>query len=233
MRLAVIICGFALVTCIHVGTLRAETADSEVKIIPLKGIWAYQMPGTRDVRELEPDHYGDSLKGLSSTEQVQKQKDSLTYQIDAAAELAKLGKPAAPGFVVSGIGAEALREAHAVLVKGQKPRESFPANSKLSIVFFSRAFEYYVHLDKVERRTSTITIRYFFVPHHTQVMTAHFALIPLGEVPPGEWKVETVRSPIPPSPKLAGMAPPPAAADSITICRPFSFVVELEGAESE
>jgi hypothetical protein len=53
-----------LVLAIHSMTedRSAETnAQPHKRDIPLKDIWAYQMPGTRDIRDLEPDKFGSEI----------------------------------------------------------------------------------------------------------------------------------------------------------------------------
>jgi hypothetical protein len=204
----------------------AEDAVEQSKEIPLDQIWAYEMPGTLDVRELEPDRFGAKVRNLGSEEQIKRSKESLTFQIMKSMGVANRGVQVVPGFAVLGSGKEALRNAHTILVNGQKPRETFPANSKISLVFFSKVFGYYVHLDKVEREGTTITIKYFFVPHRETVTSTHFALIPLGELVAGEWQVDVARSPWPGSPKFSIHPEPAAEWDPIVVCRPFSFTIE-------
>jgi hypothetical protein len=209
----------------------AETSEdqSRVRTIPLDQIWAYEMPGTRDVRELEPDNFGVRIRNLRSAEQAIKKDESLTYQLRNLLGRAKFDEQALPGFAVLGSGKEALRHAHAVLVKGQKPRKEFPPGSEISLVFFSKVFDYYVHLDNVKQRGTRITTSYFIVPHRGDP-TAHFALIPLGELRAGGWQVHFVRSPLTKAKSTeANVFPEPDAAwDSIVVCRPFRFVVESQ-----
>jgi hypothetical protein len=196
------------------------------KEIPLDEIWAYEMPGTLDVRALEPDKFGVMVRNLGSEEQVKRSKESLTFQIMKSIGVAKRGLRAAPGFAVLGSGEGALRNAHAVLVDRQKPRETFLTNSKITLVFFSKVFGYYVHLDKVEQRGTKITLKYSFVPHRETIGSSHFALIPLGELAAGEWNVEIEPSPWPETPEFAAYRAPGTEWNSSIVCRSFSFVVE-------
>jgi hypothetical protein len=159
-------------------------------------------------------------------------RESFTFQIRQNLGSDESGVSARPGFAVLGNGKEALREAHAVLVNGKKPRKEFSAGSEISLVFFSKVFDYYVHLDKVEQRDSKITINYFFVPHRGNG-SAHFALIPLSEMPTGEVRVNLVRSPLTEAKATeANVFPPPdSTLDPIVVCRPFSFEVKPEVAK--
>lgn len=206
--------GFAIALLLtEVAIPASPNEQAEAVTIPLGKIWAYEMPETRDVRELEldakePDKATPLTSGILTT---------LTYN--------KPGQTAKPAFVVAGTGIDALREAAAVLVDGKKPRASFPASSDVSIVFFSNAFGYYVHVRKVEQEPGKIVVTYRFAPHRTKEMTNHFALIPLGKLPPGKVKVEFVRAPIDPQFAVAGFKEPDAKVDAQVIARPFEFEV--------
>lgn len=223
-------CAIWLVVFQH-GLAEPATEQPEAEAIPLHQIWAYEMPGTRDVEKLEPDKFGMKVRNLGSGEQIRRLKESLIYQIRESLGVTKLGVPAPPGFAVLGSGKEALRKAHAVLADGQKRRDSFPANKKISLVFFSKAFGYFVHLHEVERQGNRITIKYFFVPHRETIATSHFALIPLGELDAGEWQVDVARSPWPDAAKFSIHPEPGAEWDPVVVCRPFSFVMEHQAAK--
>ena len=217
-----------------VTTMHAETADEQQKsrLIPLKEIWAYKMPHTKDVWQLEPDNFGANVRDLGSEEQTKRYKKSLTFQIVNQLGTLKPTEPAPFGFVVSGKGFEALRETHSVLVDGKKPSEVLPAQHDLSLVFFSKAFDYYVHLDEVEIEPDKIKVRYFFVPHRGDG-TSHFALISLGKLPQGKVEVDFVRSPQPDSEETAGFGAPPAKTfDAVIVCRPFTFTVKEDVSKS-
>jgi hypothetical protein len=206
----------------------AEEAHGEprAKVIPLKEIWAYRMPGTRDVRELEPNKFGDALGDRNGAEQLRAAEQSLTSEILSHLQSHKRGQNGMRGFAVAGVGADALRGAYEVIVEGRKPRESFPVGSKLSVVFFSHPFNYYVQLHAVEQKSSTVTIRYYFVPHRTKEMTVNFALIPLLAVPSGHIESEIVRSPMQRKFIAAGFKSPEAGTDARVVAQSFSFLVE-------
>jgi hypothetical protein len=179
--------------------------------IPLKSIWAHEMPGTRDIRVLE--------KGVVS------QRASLADQIGGALDFIPKGQTAGKGFAVVGTDKEALRNAHKVLVQTRKPRQSFSASADLSLVFFSHPFGQYVHLAHVEQRDKTIKISYRFVPHETKQMTAHFALIPLGKLTAGGYQVDIVRLPLEQKYVAQGFKPVDPQWESRVVCQPFSFTV--------
>ncbi len=205
-----------------------QPAESNTAIIPLKEIWAYEMPGTRDVRKLEPDKFGEAAEKLTSSEQLQLFEKSLTSQILQTLGFNKPGQQPKRGFAVMGTGADALREAHAVLVKGRNPKESLPVGSEISVVFYSHLFGYYVRLHEIKKQPGAIVIQYHFVPHRTKEMTRHFALIPVGELAPGDVKVEILRSPQEQNLAAAGFKAPDAATDSRVVSQSFRFRVESE-----
>ena len=70
MRKLVLVSGsvFCLVAISSLAELNAQAARKE---IPLKDIWAYEMPGTKDVRELEPDKFGPSIAKLNTPSKYQ------------------------------------------------------------------------------------------------------------------------------------------------------------------
>ncbi len=164
------------------------------------------MPGTRDVRELEP------ASGQSLVSQiVQSLREPIPQQ-------------KAKGFTIHGWGLDALREACAVLANGQKPTNAFLAGTRLSVVFFSRISSYYVYVQKVERDGNTVKVYFRLVPHRTKELTEHFALIPLEELSPGKVTVEIIRSPM--EKEFIGFKLPDAEVESRIVSQSFHFVIE-------
>lgn len=148
-------------------------AEDAVKI-PLDQIWAFGMPGTHPI-----------------------EASQLTKEIRSAlANRPPKGGQAQVGFAVAGVGLQALRNAHKVLVKDEMPQATFPPGKKISLVFFSHQGGVYVHLDKVERSNNTVTINYKLIPHRTREATEHFALIPLTNTPKGRIQVEVIQAPL-------------------------------------
>lgn len=170
VRLIVVL---ALVLCCS--TSYAE----EVVEIPLKEIWADSMPGTINIYELEGTPSDNPLMA-----EINKKHGFKTWQDKAG-----------PAFAVQGTGLEALKNAHAVITEKQSRPTSLPQDSEVSVIFFSLEFGNYVHLTKVERDKNTINIRYEFVPHTQKHLTRHFAIIPLGKLPKGQYKVDVGAEP--------------------------------------
>lgn len=202
-----------VLACFMVANATADAANEEAKsrIIALDQIWGYNLPGTRDLLKIE----GRS----SAKQQIEEIRDALSTPPPQ-------GKEASAGFAVAGSGADALREAHAVLVGGKKPRQTLPQDSELSLVFFSYQFGPYVHLQKVLRRGNVIEVQYLFVPHKTEEVTEHFALIPLGKLAAGKVRVEITQLPMEKRFVSAGWNDIAPEVARRIVCRPFSFVVE-------
>jgi len=193
--------------------------------IPLEQVWAYQMPGTRpmEVGKKDGTYLSDEGPLLDEIRRV--------LVVDWR-EGPKLLKDGMPGFAVLGTGMDALREAHAVLVKKQAPRKSFPEDAKVSLVFFSNQCSRYVHLHRVEREENRVEIRYRFVGHKYgrggTTGTKHFALIPLDKVAAGNVQVKVTQSPMEQRHEgsVARLFPPEGVR--LMVCKSFSFSVDGE-----
>ena len=122
---------------------------------------------------------------------------------------------------------DALRRAHAVLVKNEKPRENFNKGDELTIVFYSFSSTWYVHLHDVEIIDRKINIRYRFVPHRTRNMSSHIALIPLNDLTAGEYDVTIKRMPLEQHFLEQGWKNRPKSADGL-VCESFKFVINKD-----
>lgn len=229
MRSLALAIGMLIIQLAVRATVAEPNAQPEKREIPLKEIWAYGMPGTRDAHDLEPDKFGPSVTTLSSAEQIKLSGKSLATQILSHLQYNKPSQSALKAFAVAGTGKDALREAAEVLSGMRKPQASFPANSEVSVAFFSHLFGCYVHLNKVEQQPGLVVISYRFVPHETAQLTRHFALIPLGKLSPGEVKVDIKRSPMEKKFLDAGFTEQPRSTDAQVIAQPFRFTVKGKG----
>ncbi len=198
-----------------VAILSSSACAAEPREIPLKDIWAYRMPGTRDIGKLEKDRpprqehgrlVGNIRRALGTT--------------------LEKGKVAGSAFLVPGTGIDALREAHAVLVEKRKPRVKFAQDGDVSIVFFSRSFGAYVELDNVRRQGNVVDIRYRFRNHSSADMTEHIAIIPLTSLTAGKYRINVIQLPVDKdSPKYEFAFFEPEIADKV-VSSSFSFSVE-------
>jgi hypothetical protein len=158
--------------------------------IPLKSIWALDMPETRDIRELQPKREG--TKPLTDAEAakfpVRQIQRALTPRFWPPE-----GGDAGSVFIVKGRGPKALRNAEAVFLGKTKRSETIPAGSQ-SIVFYAFAIGRYVHIQSVRQDGEEIVIQYQLVPHESLDLTTHFALIPVT-LQPGPLKVKVEELP--------------------------------------
>lgn len=193
-----------------VAILSSGAFGAEPKEIPLKDIWANRVPGTRDINKLD-------------------KQPSMVLDIRRAIGFPTKDK-AKPGFAVEGTGPDALREAHAVFVKDKKPRDTFSGRDEVSVVFFAYETRPYVHLQKVELQGNNINVYYQFVYHETEEVTRYIALIPLGKLPAGKYRVNINRSP---KEKYGGSQPLSDEIAARIVCRSFSFTVSDKEASHE
>lgn len=185
-------------------------AGEGVVTIPLKEIWALDVPGTRDLRKLT-----DQRPDIAIAERIDR-----ILQVNPT-------KGNRKGFAVAGEDLAAVKEALARLSDKRAAPESLPSDMEVSLVFFSTPFSYYVHLQSVERRGDVITIKYAFVPHKTKELTAHFAIIPMGKLPVGKWQVKIVQLPMAQEYKAAGFKPVDSKTAREIVCAPFVFETVL------
>lgn len=208
----------------------SETPQDQPKatIIPLDQIWGYEMPGTRDIRELEPKRQ----TGNMPTEEVI--RGSLILQIrQALGNRPKAGEQAGPALVVVGTGKEALKNAHAAImakdkkesvpIRQQLEARVLPFDAELSVVFYSYMCGRYVRIISVEQSEKLITVKYQLVSHITGDMTIHFALIPLGKLHQGAVQVKIMQVP---SVNTEGQRATPLQNVESIICDGFTFAVE-------
>lgn len=168
------------------------SAEEKPIEIPLKDIWALDMPGTRNLRDLDPSRKAEprTVEEFIRTSLVER-----TVQALDGNNWPKKGHRAGRAFIVRGTDVDALHETYAVLSKEKKRGEFFPANQPLTLVFYSYSTGRYVHLDKVERDGQTINVHYHLVAHRTLDMSTYVALIPLGELPSGKMRVRIKQTP--------------------------------------
>lgn len=180
-----------------------QGSNEEGGEIYLDEIWAHNMPETRRINP------GSILRSLEKTPPK--------------------GTKAKAGFAVRGSGRDALRQAYQVIVEGEEPRKEFTDGDEISVVFFSYQFGDYVHLHKVERQYRNIEIRYRFFPHESAYTTEHLALIPLGKLPAGKYRINIVRSPREQRMLDIGYRPVSNASARRVVCSSSSFSVVEKG----
>ncbi len=196
--------------------------DNEAIEIPLSEIWAYDMPGTQDVRQLEDQ---EKFKGMLVTERIKNSVVSNTHWRLNLNFRPSEGNHADRGFVVTGVGLDALKEANAIL-SGKKNREDFfAAGEELTLVFFAYSCSRFVRLDEVMRTHDEIVVKYHFHSHGLRKSSQHFALIPLGSSLRGNINVKMKRMADTTSiNKIDPQAAPYDQGEARRIvCEPFAF----------
>ena len=201
--------------------------QSQTVTIPLDQIWAVDMPGTHDVRELEPEKFGERTRSLPTDQRFKLLDESMTDQIRVALrrDRPSKGSAAQVGFAVIGTGREALEGAYDVLAKKKRPEDSFPLDSNVTLAFFSHLAGQYVHLKRIERHDTKIEVGYQVVPHMTTNSTWHFALIPVGKLPIGKYEVQINQLPGGKDKTGHFVGGLPASEAQRIVCGLFSFSV--------
>jgi len=200
-----------------------EPADpapaKDASLIPLDQVWAYGMPGTRDVRELEP-----KADPNLSIEELYRRLDVWKI-LKVLNRRPKEGEKAGPGFTVAGTGKEALENAEDVFTSGKEAPRVFPPDAELTLVFYSHMCGRYVRVVSVEQSPESITVKYQLISHMTAEMTTHFALIPLGTLPEGMYQVKIEQlEPV----DERGRPVSPIRDPQQLVCDSFSFTVQRE-----
>jgi hypothetical protein len=157
--------------------------------IPLNTVWAHMMPNTRDIKRLQPFFFTEAYANLPSEEYLRLSRESDLRGIIKAIDVRPANGPEA-GFAIQGSGAQALTEALAVLTRQKQPRQVFLTGSDISLFFFSYEQGNSVQLKSIERNAKSFIVEYVYVSHMQAEVTEHFALIPAGDLNPGQYTVE-------------------------------------------
>jgi hypothetical protein len=155
-------------------------ASTEPRVIPLKDIWAYHMPGTRRVSDL------DAVKQQSGITKHPIVSGIVRSLAAKRPNLESIG----PALIVQGTAKEALRNTNDIFTKFREPSSKFSLTDELNLVFYTTLGGPYTHIESIERTGPTIVVRYRLVSHNTREDTLHFALIPLGRLDAGTYEVK-------------------------------------------
>lgn len=179
----------------------------------LKDIWALNMPGTENVRKLE------SRADAAPRERIDK-----AFIESIRASLQNRERDNRRGFAVSGVGSQALRSAHAVLVLQQKPPTEVAGD--ISLVFYAFSGPR-IQLRKIEREGNVITIKWRFVSSGELMARDTLALIPFFGLPTGQYQVRFERQPSVARDKLVVPVAGESAEKMVKtfLCTPFHFKV--------
>ena len=114
-RMSLLVGLAAALLCFEVSSAENPNAKPESITVPLDQIWAFRMPGTRDILQLEPTQ--SEVAGKRLWDAI-----ILTLCADLSPDWPVEGSRAQPGFTVIGTGLKALRNTDAVLVKKKAAR---------------------------------------------------------------------------------------------------------------
>jgi hypothetical protein len=193
--------------------VRAEDTTEKTQVIPLDRIWALNMPGTKAVGELDSVQEPSGVVRHPSIREISRMLSSRTASNEKAGTT----------FIVAGSDARALQNAQAVFTDTRERATDFPSKKDLSLVFYSRLSGRYIHLVSVEVVCHVFTINYRFVSHNTRDSTVHFAIIPIGQLPMGEYEVKIEQ--LPPVDEK-GMLTSPVVDSERIVSQDFSFRIK-------
>ena len=199
-----------------------ESPNEKSKPIPLDKIWAYEMPGTKDVRKLEWK-LGVNDPNFKKTFHKSLIRQIISYLSSGAPRDNEVPRP---GFVVIGMGNETLKKAHVVLKDRHNidRQQQVPKNAEISLVFFHYVTGWHPKLTSVQQSHDSIVVKYQFVqPEEPSSGAASFAFIPLGKMSPG---TVTVRFEEEPPVTFAGLKSYRKTNAEQLVCDSFSFEVK-------
>lgn len=181
-----------IVSACVASAIAADIGSDDPVEIPLKKIWALNIPGTRNVRDLDPPRQREpqSEEEFIRTSLVEQIVHSLSRN-----HWPKEGEKAGQAFVVVGTGVDALRQATRVLAGEAKRKEAVPADKELTLVFYTYNSGRSLRLDEVHRRGNEVAVDYHLEAYEGMLQSfTYFALIPLGKLAPGEVQVTVTRA---------------------------------------
>lgn len=208
--------------------------------IPLDQVWGFDLPGTRDVAGMTLPVVDEKKQPGIDHESYRIQRGHIIEQLRQNLTTKPGSMDALPGFALSRTpDFYTLRAADMRLAitkkmgrPGFKPSQlgisqssPLPPNEEVTLVIYSHPCSYFFRLKQVERDVNTITVRYQFEPHYSPESTIHFALIPLGKLPIGDYKVEMEQLPMEKKWQEAGFLRVHNARARKLVNLPFSFTV--------
>jgi hypothetical protein len=195
----------------------ADTGKEVTATILPDQIWAFDMPGTRDIEKSVPQ------ADFRRLEEVFK----LSYIRAYRREFKNISRP---GFAVAGSGVSALRAALAIFEKGVKPSSKFSSEDEVTLVFFSEPPRgNQVRILKIKQHDRHFEIQYRLDPDFVRNSIQTFALIPIGNLRIGEYRVEMRQLPREEKYVKLGYGSLDEEWSRNFLCKPFSFTVTANG----
>ena len=153
----------------------AHAEDAQTVTIPLSDMWAYRDPAIRSIASIDPP--ADDCP--------------LSQEIGKTLNPASMQDRPKTVFVVTGSPSEALIKAHDVIVNKKPMQSEIVTDEQLTLVFMSYTI-FHISLKPVELRkgdVNEITVSYFVKMSGRGDGQDYFALIPLGKLSAGLYRV--------------------------------------------
>lgn len=176
------------------GLILIVVGTAQAQEIPLEDIWALGMPGTKDVRELDPGGIARIHKDTSDAEAeaiVKRYHNSTTYKLQKTfvKYFENAEKPEV--LVVQGTGEKALTNLlRSLTEKTPKLKTPVPSDTELTLVFYAQPTIHHVRLAKASRDGRTIKLEYTYKTGLSRDTAFRYALVPIGKLDPGELNIE-------------------------------------------
>lgn len=179
-------------------------AAEKVVEIPIKTIWGYRIAGTQDLSVFRSPDTDEPLVGKVLLEIRHSWGHS-------------------EGMAVGGEGREALEDLHHKRVE-MRERSEVSAEAPVSLAFYTRGIGWHIELEKVVRQGNIFAIQYRPIPNQAAMSDSHLALIPVGKLPPGKYRVNVAQLPMEAEYEDQGLRQPPRNLRE-RISDSFTFVV--------
>ncbi len=174
----------AIITLVSLATSIANADD--VVEIPLEEIWALNMPGTKDVREIARVDTDREPARPSNLDLVIR-----SLVVTPTRTMPTLMAPGNPTRAVASA-ATALRKRDPLF----GDRGPISGSDDWNIVFYKFVSAYDVEIVSVERKAFHFNISYRFVPKYQPQATVGFAVIPCGKITAGNYHINIEKLPM-------------------------------------
>lgn len=188
--------------------------------IPLSEIWALDMPGAHNVYELAPEDARREFNEL--LKEVKQQLYKLPRDGSAMPEaFAYAGGPArGPQLLLDRLRNKTT--AKSVVTQGDP----------IFVMIFSGNDVRYFRFAGAAWKENTLEIMCEFIPHRTRNESVHFAILPIGNLPPGTYSLTFKHKPLPATSPYADSEPGGPLLLKV-VCQPSTLQVVDSVVEQE
>jgi len=225
------------VGCAYAAGTEEKSSQAETVLIPLDQIWALDMPGTRDISKYDFSQDDPRLKGRISTELLRNTLRIKPPKQDALPAILLRQSDRTNLYQMLRVAGTTINEKDTMhRVRFQQIHDRFllpPTDNRFSLFFYTHPSAYRVELAKVERRGLEIDIQYRFAPRFSAESSVHWALIPLGELPAGDYRVNITKLPMEQKFLDAGFYPVSEEETKRIVCQPADFYIRYAPEKKE